>query len=79
MNLGDLVMVIDPNSPRRGTWGTFVAATRTGRVVVRFPDGTEELGPFQLESDARLAAAALATPGMETVELPLAAVGGTGS
>lgn len=65
MNLGDLVMVIDPNSPRCGTWGTFVAGTRTGLLAVRFPDGVEELDPFQVESDGRLAAAALARSGVE--------------
>ncbi|MBO0686199.1 MAG: hypothetical protein J2P45_23875 [Candidatus Dormibacteraeota bacterium] len=64
MNLGDLVVVIDPGSPRCGTWGTFVAATRTGSLAVRFPDGVEEFGPFQVESDAGLAATALARLGV---------------
>ena len=65
MNLGDPVIVIDPGSPRCGTWGTFVAATRTGLLAVRFPDGVEELGTFQVESDARLAATALARLGVQ--------------
>lgn len=74
MNLGDLVMVIDPNSPRRGTWGKFVYATRTGQVGVRFQDFVEELEPFQVESDPRLAATALARLGLEADERTLATV-----
>ncbi|MBO0731088.1 MAG: hypothetical protein J2P57_17660 [Acidimicrobiaceae bacterium] len=74
MNLGDLVMVIDPRSPRRGTWGKFVYATRSGAVGVSFPDGVEELGPFQVEGDPRLAAAAFASLGLEAGDRPLTAV-----
>lgn len=73
MNLGDLVVVIDPSSPRLGTWGTFVNATPNGRLLVRFPDGVETLDPFQVENDARLAAVALAKHVTKAHERPLAA------
>ena len=74
MNLGDLVVVIDPSSPRLGTWGTFVNVTPNGQLLVRFRDGVEALGPFQVENDARLAAVALARHGTKAHE-PLAAAG----
>ena len=73
MNLGDLVVVIDPSSPRLGTWGTFVNATPNGELLVSFPDGVEALDPFQVENDARLAAVALARHGTKAHERPLAA------
>jgi hypothetical protein len=75
MKLGDLVVVVDPSSPRLGTWGTFVDATPNGQLLVRFWDGVEALDPFQVENDARLAAVALAKHGTKAQERPLVAAG----
>lgn len=56
MRLGDPVVVVDPSSPRLGTWGRFVDLTRGGELVVSFADDeVETMSPFQLESDQALA------------------------
>lgn len=60
MQLGDIVAVVDPASPRRGTWGLFSHTTRAGQVVITFIDGSvESMNPFQVDDIAGLVGTAV--------------------